>query len=139
MVSTRALSHQSMPATPDKEEAPPAQANNGGGMASEMETEEEERTLSIHRCRCVRPSGERLRGRLPANRLTTKWEATHAMLFNPVHNYAPSALTIRLFFRFLDWEPRAVLAMAASASGNLLAVARESGNVEVRLRALEQW
>lgn len=32
----------------------------------------------------------------------------------------------------MDWEPRAVLAMAASASGGLLAVARESGNVEVR-------
>lgn len=55
MVSTRALRHQPMPATPDKAEAPPAQAN-GGGMAYEMETEdEEERTLSIHRCRCVRP------------------------------------------------------------------------------------
>lgn len=35
--------------------------------------------------------------------------------------------------RFLNWEPQAVVCMAVSASGQLLAVARESGSVEIRL------
>lgn len=35
--------------------------------------------------------------------------------------------------RFLDWEPRAIVCMAACASGRMLAVARESGEVEIRL------
>ena len=35
--------------------------------------------------------------------------------------------------RFLDWEPQTVVCMATSASGQLLAVARESGAVEIRL------
>lgn len=58
MVSTRALIRPS-PATPDKAEAPAAAAaaagsgqanNNGGRMAA---YEEDERALSIHRCRYV--------------------------------------------------------------------------------------
>lgn len=53
MVSTRALIQPS-PATPDKPEAPPANAGagqaNGGLVDSD---DDEQRALSIHRCRYV--------------------------------------------------------------------------------------
>jgi len=52
MVSTRALIQPS-PATPDKAQAP--QLNGGGGIGGMvLQDEDEQRRVSIHRCRCVR-------------------------------------------------------------------------------------